>query len=200
MKKIVDKTGNFDGKSIMTSAKSCLEKQKLLRLVRPRNIALVILLFTILIFVSVFASPIMALVNFTSLCSILISSRNLKTSAKQALKVISSNIAWMANGFEGLEKTFMEDVEVEIVPKNMYVRDDLEALNIVPIFKDGHYVIIKSTDHPVFIRVFEDEGKEEAYVMEPTDEDIETLENDLPEYQEYIKALRLQKSVPQLLQ
>lgn len=199
MKKIVDKTGNFDGASILTNARSCLEKQKHIKITSTRNILLVTLFFVIVIFLSVFFSPISAFIDIVSLCSILISANNLKTTAKAALRALSGSIAWMANGYEGLQNTFIDDVEVNIVPKNMHVGDDLEAINIVPIFKEGKYVIIKSTDHPYFIRVFDQDGKEEAYVMEAKDEDIELLEKELPEYQEYIDVLKLQKMPPHLL-
>ncbi len=200
MRKIDNKVENNDGTSVLATAKLCLEKQKYIKLTDPRRVALAATIFTIAALLSVFGNPIYVFINLCSLCSILISSNSLKKTSIAALKVLSARIALLAYGYNGLENAFIERTEVEIVPKNMQIGEDLESLNIVPIFKEGHYVIVRSVDFPCFIRVFENEGEEEAYVMEPTDEDIEILEHDLPEYQEYIDALKLQKTLPHLLQ
>lgn len=191
MRKIIK---NFDDTSVLDNANKCIEHQKRAQSVNPRRIALAITVFGIAALLSIFASPAYVFLNLASLFSILLSAHNLKKSATAAIRVFSNSIVWKANGYDGLQNTFIDNVEIEIVPKNMKIGEDLEAINIVPIFKEGHYVIIKSFDHPYFIRVFDDGKEEVAYVMEPTSEDIEILETDLPEYKEYIDVLRLQNT------
>ncbi|MDE6292357.1 MAG: hypothetical protein K2L98_01605 [Bacilli bacterium] len=191
MRKLVN---NFNDTSVLVNANKCIKHQKRAKSVNPRRVALAITVFGIAALLSIFASPVYVFLNLASLFSILLSAHSLKNSAENAIKVFSSSIAWMANGYDGLQNTFIDNVEIEIVPKNMKIGEDLEAINIVPIFKDGHYVIIKSFDHPCFIRVYDDGKEEVAYVMESTSDDIETLEQDLPEYKEYIDVLRLQNT------
>ncbi len=194
MKRIDNRFLDFADYSIMATANLCVENQKHLKRYSPRRTKAMIAIFIFTTILAIFGNPILAFANFASLMTLLASANTFKMSARSALKSMCNHMALMANGHKGRMQTYYDDVEVEIVPKNIQVGEDLESLNIVPIFKEGKYVIIKSYDYPCFIQVFENEGKEEVYALEPTDEDIEILERDLPEYQEYIDVFKLQKT------
>lgn len=196
MKKIDNSLGSGIEIPIMTTANLCVENQRQLRRFSPRNIKIYVVFFLVTIILAIFGNPILALANLSSLATVLVSANTFRMSARGALKSMCKNMAMMAGGYLGVFHEYSDDVEVDIVPKNMQIDVNLDALNIVPILKEGKYVIIKSYDYPVFIRVFEEDGKEESYAMEAIDEDIEVLENELPEYQEYIDVLKLQKKPP----
>ncbi len=46
------------------------------------------------------------------------------------------------------------------------VGEDLESLNIVPIFKEGHYIIIGSVLDGVVLRQIEEDGKEKLDLLD----------------------------------
>lgn len=120
------------------------------------------------------------------------STLSLKKSHHKTVVLMIKGIIDRANDYKKTMDIYDPATTVEIVPRNLKVGDDLEGCNIVPIFKEGKYVIVKSMLNPYFIRMVNDEkGEEHNYLMEPTKEDLETLANELPEYKEYIKSLSL---------
>ncbi len=56
--------------------------------------------------------------------------------------------------------------DLDIVPRNIKVDEDLESLNIVPIFKEGHYIIIGSVLDGVVLRQIEEDGKEKIDLLD----------------------------------
>lgn len=194
MRKIDNKFENIGEISIMATANLCLENQKQVKQDGPRRVRILIILVILMAVFSLFGNPLLVFANVASLISTLVSVNTFKISSKAAVKSMCTRMAVMTKDYSEMSPNYYDDVEVEIVPKNMKIGENLEAINVVPIFKEGKYVIIKSYDYPVFMRVFDDEGKEEVYVMEATDEDLEVLESELPEYQEYIDVLKLQKT------
>lgn len=194
MRKIDNKFENIGEISIMATANLCLENQRQVKQDGPRRVRILIILVILTAVFSLLGNPLLVFANVASLISTLVSVNTFKISSKAAVKSMCTRMAVMAKDYSEMSPNYYDDVEVEIVPKNMKIGENLEAINVVPIFKEGKYVIIKSYDYPVFMRVFDDEGTEEVYVMEATDEDLEALESELPEYQEYIDVLKLQKT------
>ncbi|MCX4364642.1 MAG: hypothetical protein OSJ70_02535 [Bacilli bacterium] len=195
MKKIDNKYQQFGYSSIIDIAKECKKAQKRMKFTGPKYMAIFIIYFVILIAISIFANPLLIINSVSQFCVILACLHIFKTSSKNTIKLLCDRLAWIANGYEHKNFEYYNAPEVEIVPKNIKIGEDLEAINIVPIFKEGKYVIIKSLDHPCFIRVFDSADLEEAIVMEAIDEDIALLESEIPEYQEYIEVLKLQKKL-----
>lgn len=57
-------------------------------------------------------------------------------------------------------------MDLDIVPKNIQIGEDLEAINIVPIFKEGHYIIMGSVLDGVVLRQLEEDGKEKLDLLD----------------------------------
>lgn len=70
--------------------------------------------------------------------------------------------------------------DIEIVPKNIQVGENLEAINIIPIFKEGHYIIIKSRPASFVLRQVEIDGEREVQILESEEANavIDELVND----------------------
>lgn len=196
MKKIVNKFPDIDDSTVLGVAKKCLKTQKNVNLFNLRKMKWYIALFIISIILSLIVNPFLVISDVASLCVVLAATYNLQVSSKMTLRSLCNRMAWMAKNFSDTNMEYLDDVEVEIVPKNIKIGENLEAANIIPIFKEGKYVVIKSKEHPCFIRVFDNDGEEEAYAIEPIDEDIELLEREIPEYKEYIEVFKLQKKFP----
>lgn len=60
--------------------------------------------------------------------------------------------------------------DIQIIPKNIKLGEDLSKKNIVEIFKEGHYVLVHSYPEPVVIRQYVDDD-EELHVDVLTDKD-----------------------------
>ncbi len=57
--------------------------------------------------------------------------------------------------------------DVTIIPKNIKVGEDLEAVNKVPIFKEGKYVIIKRLfTAPVILAQYEENGEQVVKMLD----------------------------------
>lgn len=90
------------------------------------------------------------------------------------------------------KKTF-DDVDLkdlEIVPKNIQVGENLEAVNIIPIFKEGHYIILGRVLDGVVLRQLEEDGKMHLDLLDE-DEKIEFLieKSTDEEWQDKVKEL-----------
>ena len=152
------------------------------------------------------------LVNpFTLLSSISIITRNVASSLK---KVSISKISNLYKRFSKYSHNIAND-SIDIVPGSLKIGEDLSSKNIVPIFVEGNYVIIKKTFPPVFFfqpnentnseSVEEDltsklyqelypdlaEDLVEMFYLEATEEDVQMLEETLPAYEDEVKYLRL---------
>lgn len=56
--------------------------------------------------------------------------------------------------------------DLDIVPKNIQVGENLEAINIIPIYKEGHYIIIGSVLDGVVLRQIEEDGQEKIDLLD----------------------------------
>lgn len=195
MKKIDNKYQQFGYSSIIDIANECKKTQKRMKFTGPKYMTILIIYFVISMAISILANPLLIINNISQFCVIFASLYIFKTSSKNTIKLLCDRLVWIANGYKHNDFKYYNDTEVDIVPKNIKIGEDLEAVNIVPIFKEGKYIIIKSFDYPCFIRIFESDVLEEAIVMEAVDEDISLLESEIPEYQEYIDVLKLQKKL-----
>lgn len=196
MKKIVNKYPDIDDSSVLDVANNCLKTQKNSNLFNSWKMKLYIAFFVISTIFSLIGNPFLVISNVASLCVVLAATYNLQVSSRATITSLCNRMAWMVKNYSDTNLEYSGDVEIEIVPKNIKIGENLEAVNIIPIFKEGKYVVIKSMYHPCFIRVFDNDGEEEAYAMEPIDEDIQLLESEIPEYKEYIDVFKLQKKLP----
>lgn len=81
---------------------------------------------------------------------------------------------------------------IEIIPKNIKVGEDLSSKNIVPIFVEGNYVLIKDENEVVITRQYEVDGLKTSQILyDPLDEDI--IASELPEYYDGTLKLLLKK-------
>lgn len=82
--------------------------------------------------------------------------------------------------------------QLEIIPTNLKIGEDLDGRVAREIFKEGHYVVFQNKKHTLAFRQYEND---EAFVldfMEPTDEKI--IQRDLPNHPELV--LKLTKKKP----
>ena len=56
--------------------------------------------------------------------------------------------------------------DITIIPKNIQVGEDLEAINIVPIFKEGKYIIMSGDFSIEILAQYEDEGKSVVKILD----------------------------------
>lgn len=47
--------------------------------------------------------------------------------------------------------------DITIIPKNIKIGENLEAANIIPIFKKGHFIIVKGLYSPVVLAQYKDD-------------------------------------------
>ncbi len=187
------KIENIFNENILDMSKKDLSNQKKYNSLAFGNFILVILLLVMSV-VNLFLNPLGAISEICSVLFLAGSSFFLKMTTKKANQTICKRIISCASHYQ--DKTEVEpNATIEIVPTNIRVGENLEASNAIPIFKEGHYVIVKSKMKPYFIRVVEDEnGVKEEFLMESTPKDIKTLMDEVPKYEEYIKILSLENS------
>ena len=56
--------------------------------------------------------------------------------------------------------------DITIIPKNIQVGEDLEAINIVPIFKEGKYIIIRGNSSLQILAQYEEDGKNVVKILD----------------------------------
>lgn len=113
---------------------------------------------------------------------------------------------------EALEKDIKEKKikEIDIVPKNIKIGYDLSNKNIVPIFRDGYYIIVKTKKKSIiFQEVYEDKKKagllyqivhgtqEKNFSIKylTLEEDRDVIEEDIPELLDNPKPVKLTKKL-----
>lgn len=79
--------------------------------------------------------------------------------------------------------------DIEIIPKNIQVGEDLSAKNIVPIFKEGHYILMGSLPNLCLMRQVKQDDKMTVDIYEEEEmEDILTqLKEEYPKLEKRLK-------------
>lgn len=82
--------------------------------------------------------------------------------------------------------------DVEIIPTKIQVGENLEAVNIIPIYENGYYLVLKSRPAAFVLRQLEENGKNNVQILEPEEanEVIADLAVDNEFVRKNIKVLR----------
>lgn len=184
----------------MHIANEGIEAQKRYKGAAPTFIKVLIPLLIIFSVIGMFINPMSSVSTAFAAVLLISSTKSLKKATWNTIEIMVKRIVDLANEFQDEVKFVEPNTTIEIVPANLCIGENLEASNAFDIFKEGHYVIIKSMMDPYFIRSYEnDEGEREEYLMEANDADIQTLLEEIPKYDEYIKKLYLKSdSIPKL--
>lgn len=189
MKKI---NNTYYDENIIDIAKEGVEAQKRNDKGVPKFVKGLIIALIIFGIMGVFVNPLGAISPLASAAVLISSTVALKKATAKSIGYYARRIASIVNDFNKEETLLEAQTTLAIEPVNLRIGENLEASNAIDIFKKGHYVIIKSLMDPYFIRSYvNDEGVREEYLMEPTEEDIYTLTEELPDYEKYIKMLNL---------
>lgn len=81
-------------------------------------------------------------------------------------------------------------LDIKIIPANLKIGEDLSGRAPLPIFKKGNYILIRGTYSPYFVKSYQ-EGERKEFFMEPIEDDIATLCEEIPKYKNEIKKLEL---------
>lgn len=184
----------------MHIANEAIDAQKRYKGAAPRFILVLIPILIIFAVLGMFINPMSSVATAFAAVLLITSTKSLKKATWNTIEIMVKRIVDLANEFQEEVKFVDPMTTIEIVPTNLCIGENLEASNAFDIFKEGHYVIVKSMMDPYFIRSYEnDEGEREEYLMEANDADIQTLLEEIPKYEEYIKKLYLKSdSIPKL--
>lgn len=69
--------------------------------------------------------------------------------------------------------------KVEIIPRNLKIGEDLTHKNIIPIFVEGKFIIIKESPYDYVMFQHKEDDKDVVYILE--DEEVENVLLDLDE-------------------
>lgn len=125
---------------------------------------------------------------FSSLAVIISSSSTRKSSKSQENSILKTFTRICES--EGVNICLRSLDDVEVVPANIKVSDDLDGRVARAVFKDGYYVIMKGLPNVAIFRQIDEDGKIDLKLMEPTDYPI--LEKEIPEQEEAIRFLKLE--------
>lgn len=67
--------------------------------------------------------------------------------------------------------------DITIIPKNIKVGENLEAVNIIPIFKEGHFIIVEGLYSPVVLAQYKDDDGNYCVKLLEEDEAIQEMAN-----------------------
>lgn len=59
--------------------------------------------------------------------------------------------------------------DIEIVPKNIFIGDNLEASNAIELYQEGHYVLIRSKEKALVLRQLEENDKNHVEILDKID-------------------------------
>lgn len=91
-----------------------------------------------------------------------IGGRRITESNRFFLDNLSSDLKIMSGNDSKISK--LEDVR--IVPKNIKIGEDTTGCNIADIFKEGHYVLIKSSPSSMVLRQLEEDGYNHVDILD----------------------------------
>lgn len=90
--------------------------------------------------------------------------------------------------------------DIAIIPADIQVGEDLEAINVVPITKEGYYIVIKSRPASFVLRQMEENERQMVDILYPSEanEVIDELAKENEFVRKNIKALkRVPESIPE---
>lgn len=95
-------------------------------------------------------------------------------------------------GYLKMDELYIDNVE--IIPRDICIGENLEASNAFDVFKKGNYVLIKTGEEALIFKEYEDD-EEQAHVLEElTDQDMELFMEGLsPKQLECVKQLKYVK-------
>lgn len=124
---------------------------------------------------------------FSSL-AVIISSSGVRKSSKSHENDLLKTFTRICES-EGVNICLSSLDDVEVVPANIKVSDDLDGRVARAVFKDGYYVIMKGLPNVAIFRQIEEDGNIDLKIMEQTDYPI--LEKEIPDQEEAIRFLKL---------
>lgn len=117
--------------------------------------------FAVMILGSLSGQPIMKSLSsgsgFLSTFNLCMLSRD--DSKKKTVKVLEKLSKEISKYTEDSRWSIRRLDDIIIIPKNIKVDEDLESLNIVPIFKKGKFIIMKGTYSLEILAQYEEDGK-----------------------------------------
>lgn len=84
--------------------------------------------------------------------------------------------------------------QLDIIPTNLKIGEDLDGRVAREIFKEGHYVVFQNNEHTLAFRQYDNDEVFVLDFMEPMDEKI--IQKDLPNHPELV--LKLTKKKPEV--
>jgi len=114
------------------------------------------------------------------LCGILSISYNSKESMKEKTRAFFNKLSSeIRSKIDDDNLQILSFNDITIVPKNIKIGEDLEAINIVPIFKEGKYIIIKKLfSTPIMLAQYEENGRQVVKMLdeEEASEEFQNLD------------------------
>lgn len=90
--------------------------------------------------------------------------------------------------------------DIKVISADVKVGEDLESINIAPIYKEGYYVVIKSRPSAFVLSQIEEEGRQRVQILYPSEanEVIDELAQGNRFVRKNIKALkRVPEKIPE---
>lgn len=75
--------------------------------------------------------------------------------------------------------------DVEIIPTKIQVGEDLETANIIPIYENGYYLVLKSRPAAFVLRQLEENGRCNVQILEP--EEANEVVSDLAVNNDFVR-------------